>query len=157
MAYGQSGGGKTHSLIGFNADPEGEERGCIPRTVQDLFDQIADLEADGQEVQIRSALFEVYGEEVYDLLNVDEDGNTVRVRNPKSERDMEALYNRVLTSVNDAMATFVEGNSRRRVAPMRLNPQSSRSHCIFVIRIRRRYKSGATSIANLFFVDLQVS
>jgi hypothetical protein len=37
MAYGQSGGGKTHSLIGFNAKPVGESRGCIPRTVEVRF------------------------------------------------------------------------------------------------------------------------
>jgi len=37
---------------------------------EDLFDRIVELEADGQEVQVRCALFEVYGEDVYDLLQV---------------------------------------------------------------------------------------
>jgi len=51
--------------------PFSRELTCVsPGVFEDLFDRIVELEADGQEVQVRCALFEVYGEDVYDLLQV---------------------------------------------------------------------------------------
>ena len=40
IAYGQSGGGKTHSMIGQYAEPTGPGRGVIPRACEHFFEQV---------------------------------------------------------------------------------------------------------------------
>ena len=37
FAYGQTGTGKTYTMEGFNADQNVEERGIIPRAIEQIF------------------------------------------------------------------------------------------------------------------------
>lgn len=40
MAYGQTGSGKTHTLDGFYYDQTNENKGLIPRCLEDVFNYI---------------------------------------------------------------------------------------------------------------------
>ena len=40
FAYGQSGGGKTYSMVGGNSTMDSDLRGIIPRTCQELYRQL---------------------------------------------------------------------------------------------------------------------
>ena len=40
LAYGQTGAGKSHTMVGFGGDPA--ERGLIPRTCEDVFRRISE-------------------------------------------------------------------------------------------------------------------
>jgi hypothetical protein len=67
FAYGQTGCGKTHTMMGLN-DFE-ENRGIIPRT----FSQIVTITKNDSEKThlIRCSFIEIYNEEIHDLLGKD--------------------------------------------------------------------------------------
>lgn len=70
MAYGQTGSGKTHSLL-QDAGPGGDlaQAGLLPRLAADLFTQIsADPAA---QFQVHVGMFQIYNEQVDDLLSPD--------------------------------------------------------------------------------------
>ena len=62
MAYGQTSSGKTYTLIGNNEEP-----GIVPRFVEDLFSLREYLSESTFDIQC--AFFEIYNENIYDLLN----------------------------------------------------------------------------------------
>ena len=64
MAYGPTGSGKTHTMLGTDSDP-----GVVPRAVHDIFEHAEREAASGSsEFLIRVSYMEVYNEEVNDLL-----------------------------------------------------------------------------------------
>ena len=66
FAYGQTGCGKTHTMMGTNTE---EGKGIIPRT----FSQIMTLtKSDNEKTHlIRCSFIEIYNEEIHDLLGKD--------------------------------------------------------------------------------------
>ena len=66
FAYGQTGCGKTHTMMGTNTE---EGKGIIPRT----FSQIMTLtKSDNSKTHlIRCSFIEIYNEEIHDLLGKD--------------------------------------------------------------------------------------
>ena len=65
FGYGQTGAGKTHTMIGG----EGEQRGLLPRTVSMIFDRIKDLEKVGWKCSVKVCFSEIYNEKMKDLLS----------------------------------------------------------------------------------------
>lgn len=64
FAYGQTGCGKTHTMMG---KPEDKElRGIIPNCFAHIFGAIEQEE--GKRYLVRCSYLEIYNEEVYDLL-----------------------------------------------------------------------------------------
>ena len=59
MAYGQTGAGKTYTMLGNR-----EENGIIQRSLKDIF-RLCDPETDS----IGIAFYEIYNEKVFDLLS----------------------------------------------------------------------------------------
>ena len=59
MAYGQTGAGKTYTMLGNR-----EENGIIQRSLKDVF-RLCDPETDS----IGIAFYEIYNEKVFDLLS----------------------------------------------------------------------------------------
>src|SRR5690606_14756907 len=67
FAYGQTGAGKSYTMMGGDIDDE-ESRGIIPRIVQQIFESI--LSSPGNiEYTVRVSYMEIYMERVRDLLN----------------------------------------------------------------------------------------
>lgn len=68
FAYGQTGCGKTHTMMGPHNGSE-EEKGIIPRT----FNQIMTItQSDKSKTHlIRCSFIEIYNEEIHDLLGKD--------------------------------------------------------------------------------------
>eukprot|EP00656_Telonema_subtile_P008548 TRINITY_DN13990_c0_g1_i3.p1 TRINITY_DN13990_c0_g1~~TRINITY_DN13990_c0_g1_i3.p1 ORF type:complete len:552 (+),score=120.59 TRINITY_DN13990_c0_g1_i3:318-1973(+) len=153
FAYGQSGGGKTYSLLGRDGILEGQYTGIIPRTVKHLFDRAALLP---DAVQFSVSFFEIYKDEVYDLLHMDPEGKSVRIPG-REERHMSRLKEFVVDTLQDATQVLGVGRDQRRYAPMPMNPVSSRSHGVFVIHSRRQYADKSWSKASFYFVDLMGS
>ena len=64
FAYGQTGCGKTHSMVGV---PESESlQGIIPRCFGHVLKSISD--AKNKEFLLRCSFLEIYNEEIHDLL-----------------------------------------------------------------------------------------
>ena len=63
MAYGQTGSGKTYTMMGPKNNP-----GVNRRTIQELVSLVTS-DSETLEVTIHAAMFEVYNENVFDLLD----------------------------------------------------------------------------------------
>jgi len=65
FAYGQTGCGKTHTMLGVPEDPN--LRGIIPNCFAHIFGFI-DEKNDGMKFLVRCSYLEIYNEEIHDLL-----------------------------------------------------------------------------------------
>jgi hypothetical protein len=113
--------------------------GILPRTVQHIFDYIAERGGTGIRYLVRASFYELYNEEIRDLLS------------PNSQKKLEIKENQSGVYVKDGTSFVVEnktellklveqGNSRRAVAATAMNSVSSRSHSIFSITIEMAEK-----------------
>lgn len=66
LAYGQTGSGKTHTMLGPTMDDE-EERGIIPRMVNQVFDLIGESD-ESIEFSVKVSMIEIYREKIRDLI-----------------------------------------------------------------------------------------
>ncbi len=65
FAYGQTGCGKTHTMLGVPEVPE--LRGIIPNCFNHIFGFI-DSNTNGTKFLVRCSYLEIYNEEIHDLL-----------------------------------------------------------------------------------------
>ena len=129
FAYGQTSCGKTFSMQGLQT--VNMQRGIINRAIDQIFENIQ--VTDVTYYTIRASYLEIYNEEIRDLLNK---GNRYKLE--IKEHPEKGVYVRGLSSVEvttvEEMEEVVEfGSWNRALAATALNPDSSRSHCIFVI------------------------
>ncbi|MES1902917.1 MAG: tubulin-dependent ATPase kip3, partial [Paramarteilia canceri] len=69
FAYGHTGSGKTHTLVGdINSS---ENSGMIFRSVDYIFDMLMDNVSDfsKSDIEIKISILEIYNESIYDLLD----------------------------------------------------------------------------------------
>ena len=66
FAYGPTGSGKTHTMLGQRDNP-----GIMVLTLRDLYAQIGAAKAAGRSVSVTMSLIEVYNENIRDLLAAD--------------------------------------------------------------------------------------
>ncbi|XP_067424665.1 kinesin-like protein KIF27 isoform X2 [Emydura macquarii macquarii] len=135
FAYGQTGSGKTYTIGGGHiASVAEDEKGIIPRAIQELFQSIS--ENHNIDFSVKVSYIEVYKEELRDLLELetsmkdlhireDEKGNTVIV----GAKDCQ------VESVDEVMSLLESGNAARHTGTTQMNEHSSRSHAIFTISI----------------------
>ena len=71
FAYGQTGCGKSHTMMGYKDSPE--ERGIIPNAFEHIFGFIDQSNNNGMKFLVRCSYLEIYNEDIRDLLgrNVD--------------------------------------------------------------------------------------
>jgi chromosome segregation ATPase len=134
FAYGQTGTGKTHTMIGGSS----ESRGVIPRAVSQIFEHIASDPKNSYLVQV--GFLQIYMEMFQDLLNPD-NPNPIRMR----EDPEEGLYLAGLTWVpanNEAecMELLYHGDGNRNTAFTSMNSHSSRSHAVYMLKLEKRAK-----------------
>lgn len=161
FAYGQTGSGKTFTMLG------GAEQaaGLIPRLCQGLFSEPA---LAGWTVHL--AFFEIYNEQVVDLLSqTDESSQTMaqwraagldpKRRAPLRVREhatlgvyIEGLTKRPVTSPADVEQALREGSAIRAVAGTAMNEHSSRSHA--VVQLLLDEGTQGDRMAQLNLIDL---
>lgn len=158
-AFGQTGAGKTHTMIGVD---EGgfQLSGVVFQSMEELF-QIVSCREQEEQYLINLSCTEVYNEQVFDLLakhedlNLplqifeDQDANRFRVKGQTKVR---------VDSVEEVKKVLFYAESNRRYSETYFNHVSSRSHAIFEVSVKKTSYSGDeaaiinTSIINI--VDL---
>lgn len=164
FAYGATGSGKTHTMLGTPAYP-----GVIYYTSKDLFSRLATIrETDPLPADLKICYFEIYNEKVRDLLvlepkNYFNCGNKrlrttpqrCRARQQNLARDnynlpvcdapgdgssliIPDLTYHSPSNAEELIELLAAGNANRSQHPTDANAESSRSHAIFQIVLTRR-------------------
>ena len=137
LCYGFTGGGKTYTMFGDDTVP-----GIGHHAVRSL------LETPGQQ-DLHVQLVQVYMEKVYDLL--DPANQDIRVLG-------EGLYGateRMIKTPDQFAKVARIALSHRQTASTGVNAQSSRSHCVIVLRVRVRHDENLNETrGNVYLVDL---
>lgn len=167
MAYGQSGSGKTATMMGYHKQSgNAEDRGIIPRVIEEIFSEAQTRSAADWSITVRIANVQIYMERVLDLLdpaNADADPEnapslTIRQRpNPDGTEEIyvDGVTWKNVTSVETCVRWIEEGNRHRVVASTDLNSVSSRSHSVFMIQIEQVNLSTREHLLSQFnLVDL---
>jgi len=144
FAYGQTGAGKTHTIMGRGSEPldilQGEDRGLLPRAIESLFDAFRENE-ESKEYKCWMSFYEVYNEKIYDLFNMNQDrsGPGLEVREDKSgEVHIPELLQIEIMNEIQAFGFLSLGLKNRIVADTQNNKNSSRSHSIFQFTLAQR-------------------
>ncbi|KAI8969978.1 hypothetical protein BDF20DRAFT_907549 [Mycotypha africana] len=154
FAYGQTGAGKSYSMMGY-----GEDKGIIPRTCSELFTRIADNTDTALTYRVEVSYIEIYNEKVRDLLNPKNKGNLKVREHPSLGPYVEDLSRLVVRSFDDINHLMDEGNKARTVAATNMNETSSRSHAVFTLfltqtRLDEMTKLETEKVARISLVDL---
>eukprot|EP00659_Diplonema_papillatum_P022996 gene22996-35236_t len=144
LAYGQTGAGKTHTMLGVHdehltAEQAEEGKGIIPRLCNDLFCQLDDLRSQTREqissIKCEVSFFEIYNERVNCLLSDDVKAKLKVREHPVTGPYVEGLSTKEVSTFEDVSKLIEKGSSSRTVAETRHNLRSSRSHAVFTIII----------------------
>lgn len=134
LAYGQTGTGKTHTMIGG----PGELKGIIPRCMKEIFTTIKASESHSYSVKV--AFLQLYMEVLQDLIKPDPN-NPVRIREDSDEGIyLAGLHWSDVTSVSECMNLLALGDKNRNVASTNMNANSSRSHAVYMVKLEKRNK-----------------
>ena len=154
FAYGQTGCGKTHTMMGSNESEEA--RGIIPRTFQQI---VTITKNDTSKTHlIRCSFIEIYNEEIHDLLAKD-----TKARMELKESPDKGVFVKDLLMIEvDGIAKMEQymeiGFKSRAVRATNMNAESSRSHSIFTLYIdsqesdekgNEKYKASKLNLVDL--------
>lgn len=136
FVFGQTGTGKTHTIIGDDKDP-----GVARRAIDAVFSSTA---AAGPEparaFHFAVKYVEIYQERIRDLLAVGPGADNLCIRDARGLRSggvgafVDSREVRV-SSAAEAMAVIAQGEAVRAIGATAVNERSSRSHAIFTLNI----------------------
>lgn len=134
LAYGQTGTGKTHTMIGG----PGELKGVIPRCMKEIFNTVKSSATHSYQVKV--AFLQLYMEVLQDLIKPDP-SNPIRIREDSEEGIYLAGLNWIdVNSVAECMNLLSLGDKNRNVASTSMNSTSSRSHAVYMVKVEKREK-----------------
>lgn len=152
FAYGSTGAGKTHTMVGTSQEP-----GLIPRCAAELFKVIdAQHEVTPEwKFKVLFSYLEIYQEKIKDLLE------PKRVDLPiRQDRQQNIIIPNLteipVASLSEYMTLFKKASQQRKTAATKLNPHSSRSHSIVLIKVQKSQQVApfAKLSGKLYLIDL---
>lgn len=152
FAYGQSGTGKTYTMIGDieNAD----KKGIVPNIFTHIFAQISVANNDIS-YTVTVTFLEIYNEEVRDLLSDDPTKKLKVHEKPGLGVYVKDLLGFTVTSLDGIMEILTRGDINRVTGATKINDVSSRSHAIFTVLIETKDKmKNKSTYGKLNLVDL---
>ncbi|RXM95897.1 Kinesin-like protein KIF22 [Acipenser ruthenus] len=133
FAYGPTGAGKTHTMLGG-----AEEPGVIPRAVRDVFQMVREESglpaSQDWEHSVSMSYLEIYNEKVLDLLEPQDQDLPIREDKDKNIL-IPGLTQRTIGSFSEFESHFLPASQNRTMASTKLNTRSSRSHTVLLIRV----------------------
>ena len=177
FAYGQTGTGKTHTIIGpleSLFDDNNDNFGLIPNILNFLFNNKEEAtniirssskeKAEKIDYSLSCACIEIYQEHLIDLLsnnknNFEKDDEVLKIReDPKKGMYIENLTELEITSAKKAKEALISGFKNRHVASTSMNRESSRSHLIYTLFLISSFEMDGgliiTRTSRLHLVDL---
>eukprot|EP01061_Rhynchopus_euleeides_P009690 TRINITY_DN188_c0_g1_i1.p1 TRINITY_DN188_c0_g1~~TRINITY_DN188_c0_g1_i1.p1 ORF type:complete len:942 (+),score=498.09 TRINITY_DN188_c0_g1_i1:264-3089(+) len=177
FAYGQTGAGKTFSMLGGLDSTGGmdmkekENRGICPRLVEALFEKCEYFKTQGDNTiySIELSFMEIYKEKCKDLLKEhmgkkskkkaeeqEKEYADLKVRHsPTQGTYVEGLGREEVKSVAHCLKLMAAGMNSRHTAATKMNDVSSRSHAIFQLTFKQKNPvQGTNTLSNINLVDL---
>ncbi|XP_063240330.1 kinesin-like protein KIF19 isoform X1 [Bacillus rossius redtenbacheri] len=154
FAYGATGSGKTHTMVGEPSSP-----GVMVRALNDLFLSLGGSEHPDQ-FKVTMSYMEIYNESIRDLLNPS--SGFLELREDSRGRGVQVakLTEVSTTSTDQVMSLLQKGNRSRTMEPTAANQTSSRSHALLSVTVRHTAPRGdgdhkeAVRQGKLFMIDL---
>ena len=138
FAYGTTGSGKTHTMIGTKENP-----GIDVLIIDDIFGAIT--QDDEYSYEIKISYVEIYNEIIRDLLVVKSKETYLDLRDdPLKGVQLAGVKEYIVQNSTEVMKLLHEGNKRRTTEATNANQTSSRSHAIFQIQINKKERSADT-------------
>eukprot|EP01060_Flectonema_neradi_P012689 TRINITY_DN19451_c1_g1_i1.p1 TRINITY_DN19451_c1_g1~~TRINITY_DN19451_c1_g1_i1.p1 ORF type:complete len:595 (+),score=138.35 TRINITY_DN19451_c1_g1_i1:206-1786(+) len=135
FAYGQTGSGKTFTMEGQN-----NNKGVIPRAVNMIFDKVSRLTNErGFTCSLSCSFLEIYNDQVKDLLGKRTGGVAETLRLMMGSNDevkVEGLTEYEVDNQATVGELLATAQSNRACAATKMNDVSSRSHSIFMLRVK---------------------
>lgn len=142
IAYGQTGSGKTFTMIG-----EKNNYGLF----FNLTNKIMNLSGDLIDCVIKISMYEIYNEEVYDLLSSKR--KKMNLVNSDEGITADGITEQFIKSNEDILKYYKVGSDNRSTASTNMNEYSSRSHCILLLTVQHKINN-KTIIGRINLVDL---
>ncbi|KAG9352705.1 hypothetical protein JZ751_021119, partial [Albula glossodonta] len=143
FAYGATGAGKTHTMLGSENNP-----GVMYLTMKELFNRIDEVKDE--------KIFDVYNEQIRDLLAK---SGPLAVREDSTRGVVvQGLTLHQPKSAEHILEALDYGNKNRTQHPTDVNATSSRSHAVFQIYLRQQDKTASLNpnvrVAKMSLIDL---
>ncbi|XP_036036372.1 kinesin-like protein KIF22 [Onychomys torridus] len=152
LAYGPTGAGKTHTMLGSPEQP-----GVIPRALMDLLQITREESAEGRpwDLSVTMSYLEIYQEKVLDLLDPASGDLAIR-EDCRGNILIPGLTEKHITSFSDFEQYFLPASKNRVVGATRLNQRSSRSHAVLLVKVgqRERLAPFRQREGKLYLIDL---
>ncbi|XP_052799996.1 kinesin-like protein KIF22-B isoform X2 [Mya arenaria] len=149
FAYGPTGAGKTHTMLGTPLNP-----GVIPRVINEIFTQIEEEKNACSEwtYTVSFSYLEIYNEKVQDLL--EPSGSDLPIREDADKNILiPGLATKVIHNFNEFKNVFGPASNNRTVAATKLNEHSSRSHSIVQLTVKKQ-KPCQILHGKIYLIDL---
>jgi hypothetical protein len=126
--------------------------GVLPRAVIELYEKIRFNKA--ERVNIYLSIYQIYNEQIYDLLQDPEMEKALKIRENRHEGIfVEGMTEYMISNAEDALSLLRQGQNNRSIRSTHMNNLSSRSHTVFQFVMEG--KRGNKSIkSKLNIVDL---
>ncbi|XP_054154373.1 kinesin-like protein KIF18A [Oppia nitens] len=152
FAYGATGSGKTHTMLGSADDP-----GVIFFTTMELFRKLEE-KSDEEKLELSISYFEIYNEVVFDLLDPTS-GKALAVREDNRRGIVvSGLSIHQPKDANHLLEMLEYGNRNRTQHPTDANAESSRSHAVFQISLKKQEYSSSQEmsiqVSKMSLIDL---
>ncbi|CDJ61810.1 Protein CBR-KLP-6, related [Eimeria maxima] len=135
FAYGQTGAGKSYSMVGYGAN-----KGIIVRACEEIFARIGANTDPTLQAQVQISMLEIYNEQVQDLLMPIEKRpkGGLKIRHtPQLGTFVQDLTKCPVDSYAAIQAKLDEGTANRTVGATLMNATSSRAHTVLQINFRQ--------------------
>ncbi|OMJ83291.1 hypothetical protein SteCoe_15815 [Stentor coeruleus] len=167
FAYGQSGSGKTFSMLGpeevteilinskDNIPPEVAQLfGITPRATFHIFENIKEGQAKGTTYTLKVSYLEVYNEMINDILQMPPGQNLKLREYPNEGMKVIGIFEQESNTPEKVFEAISNGTANRIVCSTGQNARSSRSHTVFVIALDQVTADGTKKSAKINLVDL---
>jgi len=160
FAYGQSGSGKTYTMMGPESDiKHTDDFGLIPRCIIYLFQKLDEsLSQNGgklQDYMVNMESLQIYKSQVLDLLNPNSKKKLVIKTNFSTDTVfVQNLKSVQIQTVQEAFKLLTKTQQNRVVKGHSLNEVSSRSHMLISMKVVQRSLDGTLKTSKLNFGDL---
>lgn len=166
FTYGQTGSGKTFTMEGpgkgmAELGLEGadfENRGMIPRAVEQIFKSAKHLQEQGWEYTMDAFFLEIYNEKIRDLLRPKTETKGIEYEIKHDNKGCTTVTNLSTVRVEAPYQVYEllkKAARHRSTGSTKMNERSSRSHSVFHLKLSGINKiTGKTSAGVLNLIDL---